>query len=57
MTLEEGILSAIYLFILCLAAVRFLSGERGRVIRRFKNVKAMTIWGLSERGRISGGAG
>ncbi len=43
MTLEEGILSAIYLFILCLAAVRFLSGERGRVIRRFKIGKAMTI--------------
>ncbi len=43
MTLEEGVLLAIYLFILCLIAVRFLSRERGRIIRRFKVGRAMTI--------------
>ena len=43
MTLEEGMLLAIYLFILCLIAIRFLSGERGRIIRRFRIGKAMTI--------------
>lgn len=43
MTLEEGMLLAIYLFILCLIALRFLSRERGWVIRRFKVGKAMTI--------------
>ncbi len=43
MTLEESILLIIYLFILCLIAVRFLSRERGWVIRRFKVGKAMTI--------------
>ncbi len=43
MTLEEGMLLAIYLFILCLIAVRFLSRERGRVIRRFQVGRAMTI--------------
>lgn len=43
MTLEEAILLIIYLFILCLVAVRFLSRERGRVIRRFQVGKAMTI--------------
>lgn len=43
MTLEEGMLLAIYLFILCLIAVRFLSRERGRIIRRFRIGKAMTI--------------
>ena len=43
MTVEEGMLALIYLFILCLIAVRFLSRERGRVIRRFKVGRAMTI--------------
>ena len=43
MTLEEGMLLAIYLFILCLIALRFLSRDRGWVIRRFKVGKAMTI--------------
>lgn len=43
MTLEEGVLLAIYLFILCLIAVRFLSRERGRIIRRFKVGRGMTI--------------
>lgn len=43
MTLEEGMLLAIYLFILCLIAMRFLSRERGRIIRRFRVGRAMTI--------------
>lgn len=43
MTLEEGMLLAIYLFILCLTIARFLCRERGRVIRRFQVGKAMTI--------------
>lgn len=43
MRLEEGMLLAIYLFILVLIAVRFLRKEKGRVIRRFQVGKAMTI--------------
>lgn len=43
MTLEEAVLFAIYLFILLLIAARFLSGEKGKVIRRFRAGKAMTI--------------
>lgn len=43
MTLEEGVIIAIYLFIICLIAARFLSRDKGKVIRRFKVGKAMTI--------------
>ncbi len=43
MTLEEGMLIAIYLFIICLIAARFLGRDKGKVIRRFKIGKAMTI--------------
>lgn len=43
MTLEEGALIAIYLLIICLIAVRFLSRDKGKVIRRFRVGKAMTI--------------
>ncbi len=43
MTLEEGMLLAIYLFILLLIALRFLEVEKGKVIRRFGIGKAMTI--------------
>lgn len=43
MRLEEGVLLAIYIFILLLAAIRFLSRDKGKVIRRFRIGKAMTI--------------
>lgn len=43
MTKEEGALLAIYLFILILVALRFLTREKGRVIRRFRVGRAMTI--------------
>ncbi len=43
MTIQEGMLVLLYLFILCLIAVRFLGRERGRVIRRFQVGRAMTI--------------
>lgn len=43
MTLEEGMIIAIYLFIICLIAARFLSRDKGKVIRRFRVGRAMTI--------------
>lgn len=43
MRLEEGALLALYLFILILAAVRFLRQEKGKTIRRFRIGQAMTI--------------
>lgn len=43
MQLEEGALVILYLFILILIAVRFFKGEKGKVIRRFRVGKAMTI--------------
>ncbi|MDE7017050.1 MAG: protein phosphatase 2C domain-containing protein, partial [Lachnospiraceae bacterium] len=43
MRIEEGVLCLLYLFILVLIAVRFLSREKGKVIRRFRVGKAMTI--------------
>lgn len=43
MSLEEGVILAIYLLILVLIAVRFLVKEKGKVIRRFRTGKAMTI--------------
>lgn len=43
MGLEEGMILAIYIFILLLAAVRFLPAKKGKVIRRFRTGKAMTI--------------
>ncbi len=43
MGLEAGMILAIYIFILLLAAVRFLPAKRGKVIRRFRTGKAMTI--------------
>ncbi len=43
MRLEEGVLLVIYIFILLLTAIRFLSRDKGKVIRRFRVGKAMTI--------------
>lgn len=43
MTLKEGMLLFIYLLILVFAALRFLKVEKGKVIRRFRTGKAMTI--------------
>lgn len=43
MRLEEVALIMIYLFILILIAIRFFRREKGRVIRRFRIGKAMTI--------------
>lgn len=43
MTFEEGTILAIYLFILILIGFRFLKMEKGKVVRRFKVGKAMTI--------------
>lgn len=43
MTLERGMLLAIYLFILVLVIVRFLKIPKGKVMRRFNVGKAMTI--------------
>lgn len=43
MTLKEGILLLIYLLILILAAFRFLKKDKGKVMRRFRTGKAMTI--------------
>lgn len=43
MTLEEGMLLAIYLFILFLVGARFLKAEKGKVLQRFRTGKAMTI--------------
>lgn len=45
MRVEEGALIALYILILLLAAIRFLSQEQGRVIRRFRVGRAMTIGG------------
>lgn len=41
--MEEGMLLTLYLFILLLAAARFLPVEKGKIIRRFHIGKAMTI--------------
>ena len=43
MRLEEIAIIMIYLFILILIILRFLTREKGRVIRRFRIGKAMTI--------------
>lgn len=43
MGLEEGMILAIYIFILLLAAVRFLPAKSGKVVRRLQTGKAMTI--------------
>lgn len=43
MTLERGMLLAIYIFILVLVIVRFLKIPKGKVMRRFNVGKAMTI--------------
>lgn len=43
MTREEGMLLLIYLLILALTALRFLKTEKGKVMRRFRTGKAMTI--------------
>ena len=43
MSLEEGTLFILYLMILILAAARLLSGKGGRVSRRFRTGRAMTI--------------
>lgn len=43
MGLEEGMILAIYVFILLLAVWRFRPVKKGRVIRRFQTGKAMTI--------------
>lgn len=43
MRLEEFAIIMIYLFILILIILRFLTREKGRVIRRFRIGKAMTI--------------
>lgn len=43
MSLKEGMLLIIYLLILVLVAARFLVREKGKVIRRFRIGKAMTI--------------
>lgn len=43
MRLEEVTIMILYLFILILIAIRFFQREKGRVIRRFRTGKAMTI--------------
>lgn len=43
MTLKEGMLLLIYLLILIFVTLRFLKLEKGKVIRRFRTGKAMTI--------------
>ncbi len=43
MILEKGMILAVYLLILFFAALRFLPVEKGRVMRRFRVGKAMTI--------------
>ena len=43
MGLAEGTLFTLYVLILALAAVRFLPGKGGRVSRRFRTGRAMTI--------------
>ena len=43
MTLQEGMILSIYLFILVLMALRFFWKEKGKVMRRFRVGKAMTI--------------
>ena len=43
MTLKEGMILFIYLFILILVALRFLKVEKGKVMRRFRTGKAMTV--------------
>ncbi len=43
MSLQEGVLLAIYLLILVLVAARFLNGEKRKMIRRFRTGTAMTI--------------
>lgn len=43
MRIEEGALCLLYLLILALIAARFLNREKGKVIRRFRVGKAMTI--------------
>lgn len=43
MTLKEGMLLLIYLLILVFAVLRFRKVEKGKVMRRFRTGKAMTI--------------
>ena len=43
MTIQEGLLFFIYLFLLVLIALRFLLPDKGRVARRIQVGKAMTI--------------
>lgn len=43
MALKEGMLLLIYLLILILAVFRFLKMDKGKVMRRFRTGKAMTI--------------
>lgn len=43
MTLKEGMLLLIYLLILVFAVLRFWKVEKGKVMRRFRTGKAMTI--------------
>ena len=43
MTMEKWVILFIYLLILVLAVIRFSEKEKGKVIRRFKVAKAMTI--------------
>lgn len=43
MALKQGMLLFIYLLILIFAALRFWKAEKGRVMRRFRTGKAMTI--------------
>ncbi len=43
MTMEKWVILFIYLLILALALIRFTEKEKGKVIRRFKVGKAMTI--------------
>lgn len=43
MTMEKWVILLIYLLILVLALIRFTEKEKGKVIRRFKVGKAMTI--------------
>ncbi len=43
MTMEKWVILLIYLLILALALIRFTEKEKGKVVRRFKVGKAMTI--------------